>query len=328
MISRTPTPLMRREAARLFPDRPAEADAFLAALLGGAIDTPCVLWTGGAAPKPSPFPPAAADPALDWLPPFVNRLAPGTEPGKDPLHEAGACYSLDFSSVWAASALLEVARTGLPVPRVLDSCAAPGGKSVFASLALRPDFLLANEVIGKRLAILRRNLTRCRLPHAHTQRLDPRDLARLAAGAFAVVIVDAPCSGQSLLAKGIENPGAFHPATVKGNAKRQTGILTAAAACVAPGGWLLYATCTFSERENEGPVRRLLERRPDFAAVPVAHLEPWRSPHADFPAYRLFPHGGLGAGAFTALLRRGSAAGGEISVWDPSLEAYPVRSDG
>ncbi|MCB1087667.1 MAG: RsmB/NOP family class I SAM-dependent RNA methyltransferase, partial [Verrucomicrobiae bacterium] len=280
----------------------------------------------GERPSPFPFEAPPYDAALPWLPSFVTRVSPESEPGRHPLHEAGAYYCLDFSSVWAASALLEVTHQSGTIHRVLDLCAAPGGKSVFASLALNPAFLLSNEVIGKRLAILRHNLARCRIPNAHTQRLDPRDLATLASDAFDVVIVDAPCSGQSLLAKGIENPGAFHPSTVKGNAKRQTGILTAAASCVAPGGWLLYSTCTFSERENEGPITRLLERRPDFHPIAVPHLEPWRTAHAEFPAYRLYPQSRLGAGAFAALLRRGSEETKQShSGWDDSLQAYPVR---
>lgn len=318
---------MRREAERLFStdgDGP-ECEHFLAALLDPPEFAPCVLWTGSEEEKSAfleRFSPALAEASLAWLPDFVLRLAPGSEPGGDPLHNAGAFYSLDFSSVWAASALLAANVPDRPL--VLDLCAAPGGKSVFASLALRPGFLLSNEVIGKRLAILRHNLSRCRIPNAFTQRLDPRDLQTLAKDQFDTVIVDAPCSGQSLLAKGIENPGAFHPSSVKGNAKRQTGILTAAAECVAPGGWMLYSTCTFAERENERVVSRMLERRPDFSAVAVDHLSPWQSRHSDFPAYRLYPHDGLGAGAFSCLLRREGERESESDL-PPDLLAYPAN---
>lgn len=317
---------MHQEAHRLFPDDPPRADAFLAALLTPADFAPCVLWTGDSAQRSAFLTRhqlAPEDTRLSWLPDFVLRLAPGSEPGRDPLHAAGGLYCLDFSSVWAASALLAIPRNDRA--RLLDVCAAPGGKSLFAALALRPAFLLANEVIGKRLAILRHNLARCRVVPAHTQRLDPRDLAEKAPGAFDIVIVDAPCSGQSLPAKGIENPGAFHPSAIKGNAKRQVGILTTAATCVAPGGWMLYSTCTFSERENERVIARLLQRRPDFEAVPVPHLAPWQTTHADFPAYRLYPHDALGAGAFTCLLRReGATPPDPLPPLDPHLTAHPV----
>jgi 16S rRNA C967 or C1407 C5-methylase (RsmB/RsmF family) len=149
----------------------------------------------------------------------------------------------------------------------------------------------------------------------------------VAPGGFDLVIVDAPCSGQSLLAKGIENPGAFHPATVKGNAKRQLGIVTAAADCVAPGGTLLYSTCTFSERENERVVSKFLGRMPDYKVLPVAHLEPWRSPLADFPCYRLYPQSGLGAGGFVALLARRDNGVPRSAISDEALlREYPVSS--
>lgn len=317
-----PTPLMRKAAESLFGENAGERRRFLEALSNPPDLAPWILWTGAGMQKVPVTEPA---PRHDWLPDFAMRWEPGVEPGKHPLHAEGAFYSLDFSSIWAASAMLA---TGSEPgkKRVLDVCAAPGGKSIFASLALRPEFLLANEVIGKRLAVLRHNLKRCRIPNAFTQRLDPRDLATAAPGAFDLVIVDAPCSGQSLLAKGIENPGAFHPATVKGNAKRQLGIVTAAAACVAPGGWLLYSTCTFSERENERVVSKFLERRPDFETRPVPRLAEWRSPLAEFPCYRLYPQSGLGAGGFVALLAR-RESGGEPGAFSgsPLLAQYPVE---
>ena len=321
-MSASPTRLMRQEAARLFGAGNPEAERFLAALGDPPEFAPCLLWTGSAEERADfdlrhpPLPP------LDWQPSFVSRLAPGSEPGRDPGHEAGAFYSLDFSSTWAASALLSLPPDSSR--RVLDLCAAPGGKSVFASLALEPSFLLSNEVIGKRLAILRHNLARCGIGSAFTQRLDPRDLATMAPRAFDVVIVDAPCSGQSLLAKGTVHPGAFHPSSIKGNAKRQAGILTAAAECLAPGGWMLYATCTFSERENERVVSRILERCPDLSPQRVPHLAPWQSSRVDFPAYRLYPQEGLGAGAFTCLLRRDRAKEDRSEGLVPELTAYPV----
>ncbi|MCB1234447.1 MAG: RsmB/NOP family class I SAM-dependent RNA methyltransferase [Verrucomicrobiae bacterium] len=328
---KTPTRLMEKLAAELHADA-GDRGRFLSALTSPGNFAPCVLWTGSAGERADfDLPSAAPDERLAWLPDFARRLAPGTEPGKHPGHAAGAFYSLDFSSVWAASAMLAADGSGGRPRRVLDLCAAPGGKSVFASLALGPALLLSNEVIGKRLAVLRHNLARCRVPNAFTQRLDPRDFAaeseRAGRGFFDLVIADAPCSGQSLPAKGIENPGAFHPATVKGNAKRQAGILTSAAACVAPGGWLLYATCTFSPRENERVVERILDRcGGGLSAVEVPHLAPWRSRLAEFPCYRLHPDSGLGAGAFVALLRRAGEPD-VTSVAPPPPEvwlAYPV----
>ncbi len=307
--------LLTSLAEKLFSG-PAERDAFIAALEKTQSYPPCVVWCDRER-SPDVLDLPRAERVVDWLPEWVLRLDT-EQPGKHPLHEAGAFYSLDFSSVFAASALLQIGQ----MERVLDVCAAPGGKSVFASRALDPEVLVANEVIGKRLGILRHNLSRCRIPNSYTQRLDPAELAELAPGVFDVVIADAPCSGQSLLAKGIENPGCFHPATVKKNARRQRRVLASSAETVAPGGWLLYSTCTFALEENERIVTWLLKHFEHLRPVQIPHLKPWRSPHAEFPAYRLYPHSQLGAGAFTCLLR--NEAEGERGEIPGRLLEYPV----
>ncbi len=308
--------LLSTLAGKLF-DSPDEREAFVAALDENQRYAPCAIWCD-LEQSPGVLDLPRLDPGVDWLPDWVLRLDT-QQPGKHPLHEAGAFYSLDFSSLFAASPLLMIGKA----TRVLDMCAAPGGKSVFASRALGPQLLLSNEVIGKRLGILRHNLKRCRIPQAFTQRLDPGELATVGAESFDGVIVDAPCSGQSLLAKGIENPGCFHPATVKRNALRQRRILAAGAKTVAPGGWLLYSTCTFAPEENEKVLAWLLKRFEVFEAIEVPHLAPWRSPLVEFPVYRLYPHTGMGAGSFVGLLRRKGAAISQAEL-TPDLLAFPV----
>jgi hypothetical protein len=81
--------------------------------------------------------------------------------------------------------------------------------------------------------------------------------------------------------------------------------LANAVALVAPGGWLAYMTCTYAIEENEGATQWLLDRFPHLEPQPVPALEPWRSTHAAFPCYRMFPQEGLGAGSFVVLLRDG-----------------------
>ncbi len=102
--------------------------------------------------------------------------------------------------------------------------------------------------------------------------------------------------------------------------------VAAAAETVAPGGFLLYTTCTFSQRENEGAIEKLLATATDFTPVEVPHLDPLRSAMADFPAYRVYPHLSPGAGGFSALLRR---AGTSDTVPRPPLPPplldYPVK---
>lgn len=317
------TNLMKKAAAALFPDT-ASQESFLRALLTPVPRGSAVVWT--VPPRPDEFETVPRTELPGWLPPFIEVLAPGVKIGLTGAYAGGDLYPLDFSSVLTGSAMMAARDSWKAPPRVLDLCAAPGGKSILASALLSPALILANEVEGRRLGPLRHNLSRCRIAAAFTQRLDPAEMARLAPESFDLVIVDAPCSGQSLLAKGIDNPGCFHPSTVKGNARRQARILAAAAETVAPGGFLLYTTCTFSPRENETAIEKLLGTTPDFAPVEVPHLASLRSALVDFPAYRVYPHLSPGAGGFAAMLRRGGTPGQESRTpLAPSLLDYPVK---
>jgi 16S rRNA C967 or C1407 C5-methylase (RsmB/RsmF family) len=272
--------------------------AFLAALGAGRSACPSLLWLAER-PLPAPF---VARPPAPWQPEFVDALSPGERAGRHALHDAGMYYCLDLSSVFETVPLSLVSARS-----VLDVCASPGGKSLLAWRMLAPERLVCNEVIGKRLGALTGNLARCNVS-AEVTRQDPSVLAAEHPEAFDLVLVDAPCSGQSLLARGQENPGCFHPVNVGACAGRQKRILIESAQCVAPGGFLLYSTCTFSRDENEAIIEWLLARRSDFHAVEVPALAAHRSPNADFPAYRLWPHEGFGAGGFTCLLHFGLEA--------------------
>jgi 16S rRNA C967 or C1407 C5-methylase (RsmB/RsmF family) len=216
------------------------------------------------------------------------------------MHEEGYYYCLDFSSVFAAMTLSAIAG---PVETVLDICSAPGGKGIFAWRMLRPERLICNEVIKKRTGVLIANLRRCGVGPVEVISADTSVLATAWPAMADVVMVDAPCSGQSLVARGKESPGCFHPATINMNANRQRRIIANSAATVAPGGYLAYMTCTYSEKENEGVLRWLLKQLPHFKPREVPALVGRESRLADFPCYRLFPQSGEGAGAFATLLR-------------------------
>ncbi|HRQ90621.1 MAG TPA: RsmB/NOP family class I SAM-dependent RNA methyltransferase [Bacteroidia bacterium] len=317
------TNLMRRAAAVLFPDSSGEQAAFLDALLHPAPHGNAVLWT--VPRRPGALETVPKEELPSWFPEAAELIAPGTKIGRTAAYEAGEVYPLDFSSVATGSAML-AAKSALPdAPRVLDLCAAPGGKSLLASVLLGPALLLSNEVEGKRLGMLRHNLARCRVPHAFTQRLSPEEIASLAPEGFDLCLADAPCSGQSLLAKGTPNPGCFHPATVKGNARRQLRILESALRTVRPGGFVLYTTCTFDRRENEGVLEKLSTRTPGFGLVEVPHLAEYRSTLSDLPSYRVYPHRSPGAGGFAALLRKtGEPGDGPPYPLPPVLTEYPI----
>lgn len=274
-------------------------ERFAAAFSAGEMSEKAVLWLHE---RPSQMPFSTLPPAA-WQPDFVDRVAPDQRPGSLPLHESGAYYCLDLSSIFSASVLLTA---GKAHATILDACSAPGGKGIFAWRALQPELLVCNEVIGKRAAALISNLKRCHIAPCIVSREDTRVLAETQPGAFSLVIADVPCSGQSLIVKGEDSPGCFHPATINMNSNRQKRILANLAAVTACGGHLAYMTCTYSRQENEDVVRWLFKKFPHFAAVEVPHLTAHRSHLSEFASYRLWPFEGLGAGAFVTLLRNES----------------------
>ena len=288
-----PSNLLLKLSRRLFGDRPDQQDAFVHALMHPSRFHPCILWCHE---SESPFEAIAP---LPWQPSFVDRLPLDIQPGKHPLHDAGYFYCLDFSSVFAASVVEAIAS---PIRVAVDVCASPGGKSAFVWRSRHPHLLICNETIGKRLPALRSNLNRCRLSPSLSLSADPQVLAEQMPHTADLVVVDAPCTGQSLLAKGGKAPGCFHPVTINKNANRQKRILANSVHLVAPGGYLAYMTCAYSPDENEQVVDWLLERFPQFEAIAIPHLADYASHLSDRPCYRMFPQDGLGAGAFTLLL--------------------------
>lgn len=286
---------LQRQARQLFEDEAVRAE-FMIALTEPRPFPVAVVWMQDR-PVPHPF---TAQQPFDWLPEFIDLVSIDQRPGRHELHNDGHYYCLDPSSVFMAQALSVVPTADT----VLDLCAAPGGKSLLAWRMLQPARLFSNEVVGKRIGGLISNLKRCRVAPAVVLNVDPKVLAEQAPSSAEVVIVDAPCSGQSLPARGKESPGCFHPATINMNANRQRRILANAAATVRPGGWLAYMTCTYALKENERNVDWFLRRFPDFESVPVSAMDAFRSSYSDAFCYRLWPMQAQGAGGFFATFRK------------------------
>lgn len=235
----------------------------------------------------------------EWLPPRVYVPEAGVKPALHGDYGAGLYYVLDLSSCWESAALAEVP----PPAGSLDVCAAPGGKTMLMAARYGSIAHTANEVNVLRRGILRQNLRRCGLAGVGVEGLRPDQWA--ASGKqFGLLLVDAPCSGQSLLCKGIRNPGCLGASMVNGNAKRQKGIMLSAVQCVRPGGHILYTTCTYDPDENEKVAAYILRRSPGWHAVEVPALAGFRSNLSEFPSYRLLPSHGYGAGGFCCLLAR------------------------
>lgn len=216
--------------------------------------------------------------------------------GARPLHEAGAYYLQEPSAMLPAAVLAP-----LPGERILDLCAAPGGKSTQLGLRMAGQGLLVcNEPVPKRAEVLARNVERMGITNALVVSAMPRQLADRWPEGFDAVQVDAPCSGEGMFRRHPETRQEWTPEVPAGCARRQADILDCAADMVRPGGRLVYSTCTLNRTENEDTVEAFCRRHPDFTP------EAFSLPGADAPdgVLTCFPHRMRGEGHFVALLRR------------------------
>ncbi|MBF2053802.1 MAG: rRNA methyltransferase [Candidatus Sericytochromatia bacterium] len=172
----------------------------------------------------------------------------------DPRFHSGAYYVQDPSCM-----ILEAVLQALKInpQRILDACGAPGGKSTHLASLFPESLLVSNEVIQSRLPILAENLSKWGHSHAIVTQQDPRILGRLAAY-FDLIVVDAPCSGEGLFRKDPEAQQNWSEAHVNQCARRQQRILEDLWPALAPGGTLVYATCTYAPAENEQQLQHLL----------------------------------------------------------------------
>src|SRR3954469_13295130 len=201
--------------------------------------------------------------------------------GLHPAIDCGLFYLQDPASMLAPALMA-------PQPgwRVADVAAAPGGKATDLAARVGPGgLLLANEVVRPRLRLLEQALDRWGSPAAVASSLP---LERLA-GSFDGVLLDAPCTGQSLVRRDPDVRRHWSEASVLGNAKRQARLLDAVAPLVQPGGVLVYSTCSFEAAENEEQVDAFLDRH-----------DGWELDRCE----RVWPHRDQGDGQFAARLTR------------------------
>lgn len=157
-----------------------------------------------------------------------------------------------------------------PGERVLDLCAAPGGKSTQIAAALKGDGLLwCNEFVRGRASALMQNLERCGVTNAVVTSMDTAPLCERLAGQFDAVLADVPCSGEGMFRKEAQALPLWSTDNIALCAERGHAILAAAAKAVRPGGRLVYSTCTYAPEENEGQLLRFLRENPDFTLVPA-----------------------------------------------------------
>lgn len=248
---------------------------------------------------------------------FGNEKIPYTENGfyllydkigNHPYHHAGMMYVQEPAAM-APAECLDVEKGWC----VLDMCAAPGGKSTQLKNKLGEDgVLLSNEIIPSRCKILTGNIERLGLHNTVTTCMDTEKLARTFPKTFDLIMVDAPCSGEGMFRKDDIAIAEWSVKNVKMCAERQAEILENAAKLLKDGGYIIYATCTFSLEENEMTVDKFLQNHPEFEIVPVKDavkkvtadgilFDGCKNENITY-ARRFYPHIAKGEGQFMAVL--------------------------
>lgn len=274
--------------------------------------------------------------------PFENEKIPycadgyyfkAEKPGNHPLHHAGMFYIQEPSAMAPVSCLEGRLPQGI---KILDACASPGGKSSqAANFAPEKNIVVSNEIVPSRCKTLVGNVERLGLKNSVVLNTDTADLSKLFPGEFALVICDAPCSGEGMLRKSEQAREEWSEENVKLCAERQREILDNLAVCVDDGGYLLYSTCTFSTQENEENVSYFLENHPDFSLCEPGEKFDMVT-HPGIAEYctgfdaknvrRFYPHVSRGEGQFFALFNRKGelSAGTDFSFKDASR---PLNKD-
>lgn len=247
--------------------------------------------------------------------PYVPTGYYGRVNGKSLDHVSGWVYSQEPSAMYVGEAVSPQAGE-----KILDLCAAPGGKSThLISLMKDQGLLVANEIFRKRAQVLAENLERWGTRNTVVTNESPEELEKQFPQFFDRILVDAPCSGEGMFRKepaGIEYWTPDYPAEC---ANRQRKILSSALKMLKPGGVLVYSTCTFSPEENEQNASWLLKNYPELEMEEIPsypgmdHGRPeWGDGNPELTkAIRLFPHHIKGEGHFIARFRYQAVEGQE-----------------
>ena len=250
-------------------------------------------------------------------------------PGRHPLHEAGVYYIQEPSAMAPVSYLMEdydvVQKEAADCQeRILDLCAAPGGKSTQIAARMHEMYtsgkwkeqglLICNEIHPARAKILSENVERMGIANAMVTNESPQRLAEVFEDYFTRILVDAPCSGEGMFRKEKKMVKAWEEHGPEFFSKIQRSIVTQAAQMLRPGGMLLYSTCTFSPEENEQTIEYLLQEYTEFKICEMEGYEGFadgmpqvtESKNPEFEkTVRIFPHRMKGEGHFLALLQKG-----------------------
>lgn len=230
---------------------------------------------------------------------------------KHPHYFAGLYYVQEPSAMVPASRLPVEAGD-----RVLDLCAAPGGKATELGAKLHgTGMLVANDVSVSRAGGLLKNIELFGIPNAFVTAEEPGTLLKRYGAFFDKILVDAPCSGEGMFRKDPALIKSWLGRGPKDYAPLQKEILSKAVELCRPGGMILYSTCTFSPEEDEQVIAEILERYPQLAMVQAEGYEGFAEGLAIAPeesssrfdaskCIRIWPHKMEGEGHFTVLLKK------------------------
>ena len=234
-------------------------------------------------------------------------------PAKHPYYFAGLYYLQEPSAMTPANRLPVE-----PGDRVLDVCAAPGGKATELGAKLKNEgVLVANDISSSRARGLLKNLEVFGIGNMLVMSEEPGRLERYFSGYFDKILIDAPCSGEGMFRKDKKMVRAWEEHGPEFFSKLQRSIITQAARMLKPGGMMLYSTCTFDPLENEGTIEYLLSEYPEFEIQEIAGYggfapgrpEVTESKDPDFAkTVRIFPHHMKGEGHYLALLKKSEEA--------------------
>lgn len=225
----------------------------------------------------------------------------------DPLFHAGAYYVQEASSMFLHKAMTTIG-AHQPAMRILDLCAAPGGKSTLIASLLHPDSLLiANEVIRTRASILEENTSRWGYMNNWVTSNDPREIGKLE-GFFDVIVIDAPCSGSGLWRKDPNALNEWSEENVLLCSSRQKRIVADVWPALKQGGYLVYATCSYSVAEDE-EITDWIARTYNAEGIVIPDTENWnveqtQSKERGIPGYHFYPHKLRGEGFFLSVLKK------------------------
>jgi len=247
----------------------------------------------------------------------------------DPLFHAGAYYVQEASSMFIDHILKHIRPERADPIRILDLCAAPGGKSTLINSAIgRDDLLVANEIIKTRVPILCDSLNRWGSDNCIVTNNDPKDFVRVT-GFFDTILVDAPCSGSGMFRKDPQAMNEWSEANVNLCHQRQERILADIYPALKQDGYLIYSTCSYSHQENEEILDWLCEEF-DMESICIPINAAWgivetQSEKKNAWGYRFYPGKVKGEGLFAACLKKRGDANEMLSFKTKGNQKLPVK---